>query len=82
MTNTQKMLAWLTRNGYKYETIVNNSVEARPIGITIDTDFYTGPYPDECTREAVASIKRKAAKLGLPAETHWMLVSVRVYFPA
>ena len=82
MSNYEKMLSWLRKSGYKYATMVNNSIDAQPVGVIVDTDLYTGPYPDEATRAAVASIQRRAAQLGCKTQAAYTLVCVRVYMPA
>lgn len=82
MNNFGKMLSWLNKNGFKYATIVNNSVDAQPIGVIVYTDLYDGPYPDAATLSAVASIQRKASQLGCRTHASHSRVSVQVYMPA
>lgn len=74
----EKLTKWAEKCGYTYKTIVNNSLESKPIGILIATD-YNGEYPDDHTRAQHIFISNYARKNGLRYESRGFWTGAAIY---
>lgn len=71
--------AWVKKHGYTYQIIINNTIENKPVGILIDTDYYSVYPPPEVYAEH-ARIREYCKRTGRKYEAGTMHVGARVYF--
>ena len=79
-TTRNAVTAWAKKHGYTYhQIIINNTIENKPIGILIDTDYYGVYTPPEVYAEH-AKIREYCKRTGRKYEAGTMHVGARVYF--
>lgn len=62
MTSYESMVKWANKNGFPFKPMGN---DGKLCGLIIDTDRYTGPYPNAETFTAVEQVEKAAKKRGL-----------------
>lgn len=73
------VISWAEKNGYKFSLFVNNSIEQKPAGILIYTD-YLGAYPPSEVYAEHDKIRRYCIRTGRKYESGAMRTGARVYF--
>lgn len=73
MSKYDSLVKWANKNGYNHRDM---QTDGKITGVLIDTDLYTGPYPDMKTWQAVQDVKKACAKRGIRCNAHHMLISV------
>lgn len=79
MTKYESMTKWADREQMQHSDIYTwTNGAAHKVGVMIDTDLYTGPYPDQRTRDAVEAVKKAAVRRGCVFQVHPMMCAVYI----
>lgn len=73
------VIAWAEKRGYSFRVFVNNSIDKKPVGILIYTD-YIGPYPTSEVYETHEKIRRYCIRTGRKYASCAMRTGARIYF--
>ena len=80
MTKYDSIVKWANKNGFSHFDIGSTrGMDFTLSGIVIDTDLYTGPYPNKNTYDAVDKVVKAAQKRKCRYEVCHMFTGVRVF---
>lgn len=73
------VIKWAEKNSYNFRLILNNSNDAKPVGILVYTD-YVGAYPTDEVYAEHEKIRRYCSRTGHKYQSGAMYTGARIFF--